>query len=186
MRADDLLPLLRHMEWADSLMWRGVLALPPASQADPTLRRRLLHIHLVQRAFLGMWRDAPLTSFPSPEDFPDLPALAAYARPYYGEALGLIGASDDRELAKPQRVPHSEQLAPPGGSVTVATRAETVLQVALHTTYHRGQVATQLRDLGGEPPLSDFAVWIWLGRPAPTWPEYVTPTRTSSTSEATR
>jgi len=28
MRSDDLLPLLRHMEWADALVWRAVLALP--------------------------------------------------------------------------------------------------------------------------------------------------------------
>jgi len=54
--------------------------------------------------------------------------------------------------------------------VTPATHAESVVQVAMHTTYHRGQVATQIRALGGEPPLTDFVVWIWLGKPEPEWP----------------
>ena len=170
----DLMTLFLHMEWADSLMWRALLALPPEPQHDVSLRERLLHTHLVQQAFLAMWRGTPLVTFPSSEDFPDLPALAAFARPYYGEALTLIASADDRELEKPQPVPHSERLAPPGGAIAVATRAETVLQVAMHTTYHRGQVATQIRALGGEPPLTDFVAWIWLGRPAPSWPERIT------------
>jgi uncharacterized damage-inducible protein DinB len=173
MRTDDLLPLLRHMEWADARMWDAVLALAPRAQAEPSLRERLLHIHLVQRAFLAMWRGAPMTSYPSPDDFPELPALGGYARAYHAEAAALVAGLGEAELDAPQPVPHSEALAPAGGSVTVATRAETVVQVAMHSSYHRGQVATQLRALGGEPPLTDFVVWIWLGRPAPSWPEHV-------------
>ena len=47
------------------------------------------------------------------------------------------------------------------------TLAETALQVAMHSTYHRGQVNARLRQIGGEPPLVDFIAWIWFGRPAP-------------------
>ena len=61
MRSDDLLPLLRHMEWADALVWRAVLALPAPAAADPALPARLFHVHIVQRAFLAIWRGAPLT-----------------------------------------------------------------------------------------------------------------------------
>jgi uncharacterized damage-inducible protein DinB len=49
------------------------------------------------------------------------------------------------------------------------TVAETMLQVAMHTTYHRGQLNKRLRELGGEPPLIDFIVWIWLGKPKAEW-----------------
>jgi hypothetical protein len=34
MRSDDLLPLLRHMEWADAPVWRAVLALPAPAAAE--------------------------------------------------------------------------------------------------------------------------------------------------------
>ena len=50
-----------------------------------------------------------------------------------------------------------------------ATLAETAFQVASHSTYHRGQVNTRLRELGAEPPLVDYIAWLWLGRPAAEW-----------------
>jgi uncharacterized damage-inducible protein DinB len=47
--------------------------------------------------------------------------------------------------------------------------AECLLQLALHSAHHRGQVAAWLREAGGEPPLTDFIAWVWMRRPAPTW-----------------
>jgi len=49
------------------------------------------------------------------------------------------------------------------------TMRETMHQVVLHSTYHRGQVAAYLRTLGGEPPLTDYIAWLWAGRPAAEW-----------------
>jgi len=43
-------------------------------------------------------------------------------------------------------------------------------QVIIHSTHHRGQVNSRIRELKGEPPLVDFIVWIWLGKPAAAWP----------------
>jgi len=51
-----------------------------------------------------------------------------------------------------------------------ATLGDTLLQVPMHSTYHRGQVNARIRELGGEPPLVDYIVWVWLGRPAAEWP----------------
>ena len=33
----------------------------------------------------------------------------------------------------------------------------------------RAQVATRVRDLGGEPALTDYIAWIWMNRPLPEW-----------------
>ena len=35
--------------------------------------------------------------------------------------------------------------------------------------YHRGQVARRLRELGVEPPLTDFIAWAPMDRPAAEW-----------------
>jgi uncharacterized damage-inducible protein DinB len=40
----------------------------------------------------------------------------------------------------------------------------------MHSTYHRGQVNARLRELGIEPPLTDYIAWIWFGRPEAEWP----------------
>ena len=52
------------------------------------------------------------------------------------------------------------------GSVTLGV---TALHVAAHTTHHRGQVMTRLRELGGAPPLVDYVIWVWWGSPAAAW-----------------
>jgi uncharacterized damage-inducible protein DinB len=55
------------------------------------------------------------------------------------------------------------------GKAHPATLTDTILQVTSHTTYHRGQVNRRLRELGGDPPLTDFVVWIWRGKPNTEW-----------------
>ena len=50
-----------------------------------------------------------------------------------------------------------------------ATLSESVWQVLSHSTYHRGQIATRIRELGGEPPLVDFLYWVWSDKPTPEW-----------------
>jgi uncharacterized damage-inducible protein DinB len=41
----------------------------------------------------------------------------------------------------------------------------------MHSAHHRGQALRRLRELGVEPPLCDFIVWIWTGRPDADWGE---------------
>jgi hypothetical protein len=51
--------LYGHQEWADAEHWRAFEA-HATSLADRAIRERLLHIHLVQHAFL--WVTRPRTS----------------------------------------------------------------------------------------------------------------------------
>lgn len=81
------------------------------------------------------------------------------------------GASlDTAALDRLVEFPWNEQLVEQWGEVGPVTLGESVLQVALHSTHHRGQAATRLRELGGEPQLVDFVAWLWQGKPAPKWP----------------
>ena len=81
-------------------------------------------------------------------------------------ATGLAGARQDAQI--PDRLYHLHSVH--FGSAAPATLAETILQVAMHTAYHRGQIATRLRELGGEPQITDFIMWIWMRRPEADWP----------------
>jgi uncharacterized damage-inducible protein DinB len=54
------------------------------------------------------------------------------------------------------------------------TIGQTATQLALHSSHHRGQINTRLRDAGAEPPLVDFIAWVWWGQPAAAWPASVT------------
>ena len=176
MRATELVALIEHMEWADARIWTALRALPAERAEASDLRERLFHLHLVQQLYLSMWRDAPVRTLPELADYPDLTAVLRWAHPFYSGAREVIRGANEQRLEEAIVVPFSERVAQPGRPVTHATFAETVVQVALHTTHHRGQLATRVRELGGEPPTIDFVLWIWTGRPRAEWPRSQEPT----------
>jgi uncharacterized damage-inducible protein DinB len=161
--------LFQHMEWADALVWQSVLAVPDLA-TDSVLRERLFHIHLVQRGFLLLWRE-PLSELPGPPTFLDAAALASWGRQYHQEVAAYMGAVDQTALDESVSIPWADHIAARFGRPAAATTlAQTMLQVTSHSTHHRGQVNTRLREVGGDPPLTDFIVWIWLGKPTANWP----------------
>ena len=160
--------LFQHMEWADAAVWTAVLASPQAT-TDAKLQGYLHHLHLVQRAFLRIWRNEPRDA-PYPT-FTDAPSLMHWGRSYYHDVAPYLAAWSDEQLAQPLPVPWAEIVERQLGRTPEATTfGETALQVTMHSQYHRGQVNARLREVGGEPPLVDYIVWAWLGKPAPVWP----------------
>lgn len=158
--------LYRHMEWADVTVWRAVLA---HGSSDPRLRDWLVHLHLVQRAFLQVWTGRPVREvLRKPEEFASLDDVRAWSEPYYPEAHAFLSSVTADRLAAPLELPWAARLVESLGRTPEATSlGETCFQVASHSTYHRGQVNARLREIGGEPPLVDYIAWLWLGRPAP-------------------
>lgn len=175
MNMNTLTDLYRHMEWADAAVWASVLA-SEGGREDTKIREYLHHLHVVQRAFLRAWRGEPReTPYP---DFDDAPSLMSWGRTYYGEAFAHLKTLNDEQTAEPLPVPWASMVERMlGHAPETTTVGETVLQVALHTLYHRGQINARLREVGGEPPLVDYIAWVWLGRPAPNWPSDGHPSR---------
>jgi uncharacterized damage-inducible protein DinB len=167
MQASDCQSLLKHMEWADALIWKTVLKLHDA-QRDGPLLNLLYHLHSVQWAFLQVWRDEPLR-VPELSSFSGLPAVANWARPCYPQLRAFVQNLDTGLLTKNIEFPWAAEVAERFGPAGPTTLGESILQVVLHSTYHRGQVATRVREAGGEPPLTDFIAWLWKGRPDPEW-----------------
>lgn len=165
---DMLLELYHHMEWADAKAWE---AAPDNGPPDDRLRLLLVHIHVVQRAFLHVWTHQPVVeAFRTPEDFSTLAGVRAWARPYYPEARRFLDGVTADQLSQPLTMPWAAELSKHLGRPPHATTlGETCFQVASHSTYHRGQVNTRFRELGAEPPLVDYIAWVWFGRPAAWW-----------------
>jgi len=124
-------------------------------------------MHDTQQAFLSLWTGQPRSAAKAPDR---LAAVYEWARPYYATARGFLESADARALAEPVSDAFGERMkqrfGPPSGDVTLGV---TVLQVMAHTTHHRGQVMTRLRELGGTPPLVDYVIWVWSGSPAAEW-----------------
>ncbi len=164
---ETLRDLFRHMEWADATIWRAVVASPSAS-GDEVLKGRLHHSHMVQRAFLNVWRGLSHTRNAG-EDL-NLSELAQWAREYHALASEYVNNLTEPALDQPLVVPWAGFLTKSlGREPSVPSLGETVFQVAAHSTYHRGQINARLRELGAEPPLTDFIAWIWFGKPSAEW-----------------
>lgn len=165
--------LLTHMEWADAQTWRSVRDLLNA-QTDDRLKWLLHHIHLVQSVYLQAWRGEPFV-VTELKDYADLTAIDQWARPFYAKAMAFANTVDDARFKEPIEFPWSDLIVQEFGVVRPATLGESAWQVISHTTYHRGQIANRVREIGGEPPLVDFLVWVWGGKPAPEWDAKVAP-----------
>ena len=164
---NELRGLVRHMEWADAAVWAAVLAEPQA-RSDTSMRELLHHAHSVHWAYLQIWREDSL-DIPDASSFRDLPAIHAWCVDYYQQLGPFLDGLDAESLQNRVEFPWTEDLVKRWGTARPVTLAETILQVTLHTTYHRGQVSRRLRELGGDPQLTDFVAWIWMDRPNAEW-----------------
>ncbi len=158
--------LCAHMEWADARVWSAILEVDEARD-DQRLRDRLRHLHETQQAYLSMWTGQAAGSAEGPDS---LATVCEWAQPFYAAARAFVDATDAPSLAEPVSGAFVERmrqfLGPQRGPVTLG---DTVMQVVTHTTHHRGQVMTRLRELGGTPPLVDYVIWLWTGTPAAAW-----------------
>jgi uncharacterized damage-inducible protein DinB len=152
--------LLAHSEWADAAFIRAWGASPAREHEE--LRRRMDHIIMVQRAFRSILGGGP-PSWPKdgpPPGFDELKTMSEEAHRGLREfAAGLDGPA----LARTVRLPWFPE---PPCDITVA---EGLVQVAMHTQHHRGQLMTRLKDFGGTPVNVDWIIWLWQGKPATTW-----------------
>ncbi|HEX2961205.1 MAG TPA: DinB family protein [Ignavibacteriales bacterium] len=160
--------IFRQMSWADAAVWQSVLKTPGAEE-DDSIQRMLYHMHATQHAFLSLWEDRPL-EIPEPTSFPDLISIAKWAHAFHKEASEFIGGADEKELSRLVVLPWTylveEKLGKKPGEVTLEG---SMLQVALHSSHHRGQINARVRVLGGEPPLIDFIGWLWFEKPLADW-----------------
>lgn len=165
MQLETLRDLYAHMEWADASVWRAVFASETA-MTDQKVRETFHHLHLVQHAFLRAWRGEP-PEFPA---FDNVQSVINWGRQYYAQVLPHFQKLTDEALREKMQLPWAEIVTRElGREPARITIGEAVLQVPLHSQYHRGQINARLRTVGGEPPRVDYIVWLWLERPAPDW-----------------
>jgi len=154
--------LYAHQEWADAEHWRALEG-HPAALDDRSIRDRLHHIHLVQSGFL--WVLGPRTAdfaMTKVEDYTNMADLKAFGRRCHADMAAMLGGISETRLLETIEVPWFRP------ALKISVR-HALMQVTMHSHYHRGQNATHLRELGGVPPGTDFIEWLRLGQPAAKW-----------------
>ncbi len=157
--------LYAHMKWADAHIWHAVEA-TANGHADDQLINTLLHLHLTQRVFLDVWKGRPVR-FRERSEFASATAIQAWVEAYHEEVEEFISTRTDADLQAIVEIPWAHHFTKRHGRPPAqVTLGETAYQVVAHSMYHRGQANRRIREIGGEPPLVDYIVWLWMDRPA--------------------
>ena len=148
--------LVHYNRWANTRLFEASSALTP-KVGNPDERKRdlrasfnslegtLIHILWGERGWLSFWQTGNFVPRPAHGAYPDFPALReAWTR--HDEAY----VTYLRGLAQ-QELDSSRTL-----DATTYTLGELIQHALNHSTYHRGQVALLLRQLGHTPPFTDY------------------------------
>jgi uncharacterized damage-inducible protein DinB len=140
--------LLLYMLWADRQMLKSVRPVRSedlnrdAGVSFGSLLGTMVHLVAVQKLWLSRFLGQRMDALPGPGDFPDLLSwITAWEENASGVGAFLAGLTD-------------EQLATPMTWTSLRGQTHTrplwqlILQIVNHSTYHRGQVVSLLRQMG--------------------------------------
>jgi uncharacterized damage-inducible protein DinB len=127
--------------------------LRPMGGSFASLRDTLAHLLFVEWVWLERWSGRSPRTAPPMDGLETLDALAARWREVESAMRAFLETLNDEALTRPVSYVNlqGESWSYPLGRM--------LLHVLNHQSYHRGQVATLLRQLGVRPPHVDFLVW---------------------------
>ncbi len=160
MNVDDFRTLYAFNRWATNCLVGAARLLSPADltrdigTSHGSVRGTLVHMLWAEWIWLQRWRgESPKRVF-AQDQFPDVDAIESRWRDVEREQQDFITALTDDHLHI--RLSY-ENLQ---GEHWEYSLAHMMLHVVNHSSYHRGQVVTLLRQLGQTPPATDFLVFL--------------------------
>ena len=171
MHTADVQLLYEYDRWANHRVLQASSGLTPEQFTRDlgggfrTVRDTLLHIIAGEWIWLTYWKNPPRDAAAladlrqrkesefRPEDFPSVAAVKSKWEEVERQQVEFVESMTDAAL---------EARLPFRGSEFKL--AHLMQHLANHSTYHRGQLALMLRQLGGEPLATDFHVFLVEGR----------------------
>lgn len=170
MNKDDIQLLFTYDRWANQRVLRAATALSAEQFARDlhssfhSVRETLLHIIGGEWIWLNYWNGSPrgpeliaalrkqMTELLAKEKFPGIAEVSAQWSEVEREQVRFVAAQTDESLA--MLVPFRN---------TEVKLGLLMQHLANHSTYHRGQIASMMRQLGVEPVPTDFHVFLLEG-----------------------
>jgi len=159
----SLLPTLRgllaYTIWADRQVLQALDGLSEEDLARETgtsfgsVLGTMAHVLGAEQLWLSRFLGLPAERIHDVSDYPDLASLRAGFEDFWPQ-LEVYLAS----LTEEQTEVDLDWTSLDGESRSAPFR-QVLLHVVNHSTYHRGQVASQLRQLGYEAPSTDLVAW---------------------------
>jgi uncharacterized damage-inducible protein DinB len=151
--------LLGYTVWADRQVLEALQSVPAEDLVRSTgtshgsVLGTMAHILGSEQLWLSRLLGVPLRRLPNVEDFPTLDLLAASFDDFWPQFEYFMAALTDQQLAGDFTWTNTR------GETHTAPFRQVMLHVVNHSTYHRGQVVAQLRQLGHTPPATDLVYY---------------------------
>lgn len=148
--------LLAYTVWANRIHLGALERVTPedlvrdTGSSHGTLLRTMAHILGGQQMWLSRFLGNPLDPMPGAAEYPDLAALKQGFEEFWPEAEYFLASLTEEQLLAP-----IAWLDETGGERTQPLW-QPLLHMADHSSYHRGQIVTMLRQLGYQPPFADL------------------------------
>ncbi len=160
MKLNDVRTLFSYNRWANHRLLETCRALSPAAftrnlgTSHGSVRGTLVHTLWSEWIWLRRWQGVSPRQIFTEDQFSDVSAIEArWAQVERDRGNLLDGLAEDRLLAPVSY----ENLQ---GERWDYPLVHMMVHVVNHSSYHRGQVVTLLRQLGETPPVTDFLVFF--------------------------
>lgn len=158
--AQEIRTLFEYDEWANARFAEALATLRDdqltarLESSFPSILGTFGHLVAAEWVWLRRWKGENPTTFPEWLTSPRLEGIRARLLEVEAEREALLGPLDDGSFQKPvdyttfNGVFHRNRLA------------DLCRHVVNHSSYHRGQLTTLLRQVGATPPATDFIVFL--------------------------
>jgi uncharacterized damage-inducible protein DinB len=155
-RVDECRELIEFNRWATARVLDAVAELPAEDftralgSSFPSVRDTLVHVMSAEWVWLARCTGTSPTAMPEEWKQLDLATLRTTWDGVHAALRAFVDGLDDAAL---DRAHHYRNLA---GQAATSLLAQILRHVVNHSTYHRGQVVTMLRQLGAAAPATDL------------------------------
>jgi uncharacterized damage-inducible protein DinB len=151
--------LLAYTIWADRQVLDALRPLPEEHLRQETgssfgsVLGTMAHILGAEQLWLSRLLGVPLGRLPNLDDFPTLARLTASFEDFWPQLEYYMASLQEKQVETGFTWTNTR------GETHTAPLRQVLLHVVNHSTYHRGQVVTQLRQLGYAAPATDLVYY---------------------------
>jgi uncharacterized damage-inducible protein DinB len=151
--------MLQYNKWANSRLMKAVESLQ--SMQFEQLREKLAHILFWEEIWLMRWKGNSPGEVPGAAELPDFSAFEKRWQEHYLDVRNFFSKISDEELKEVISYDNFQ------GEEWSYVLWRMIFHAVNHSTHHRGQVATLLRQFNIDPPRLDFIAFLDEGAAEP-------------------
>lgn len=151
--------LYDYTRWADVRMMDAVAKLTPEQftkdlgSSLKSVRDTVVHLASAQWIWVTRWKGESPKAMWAAAEYPTLAAVRERWDPLAAELASFVAAQTEDSVAKPVNYRNLK------GDPMSFVLGQLMLHAVNHSTYHRGQVTTLIRQLGAQPVSTDLVLY---------------------------